>query len=307
MTTYGLTDRLEENRATRHEFIRAFTLGRFGASLAILAAFIFIVGYFNQHTILSIRTILSDFYANVSSELLSIVITVVVLDRLQQRRQNAQDLQRLKALMASDENMITKIAVAELRARGWLEDGSLQGANLERANLQGARLRYMNLQAAYLDGANLQEADLSHTNLQKAFMMSANLQATNLKRSNLQAMVLDHAQLQGADLVFANLQAAGLIEAKLQGARLLGAKLQGACLVNANLQGAKFGKANLTHTNMFGVVCDSDTILPNREHWTPDVKWSQFGAVELDWLEWDAYEQKHGFIDDEHNRIIQNP
>ncbi|MEL6526857.1 MAG: pentapeptide repeat-containing protein, partial [Chloroflexota bacterium] len=64
---------------------------------------------------------------------------------LYNRRQDEGDLRRLKALLSSNEAVVTKIAIAELAAKGWLKDGSLKDAYLSGANLEGA----------YLSGAKL--------------------------------------------------------------------------------------------------------------------------------------------------------
>ena len=129
-------DTADEN-FTWPRYLQSLKIEHFGIGLGVLALIIFIVGYFDQYTILSIRQIFEDFYANVSSELISIVITVLVLEGFYERRQNAQELTRLKALLGSNENVVTKIAIAELKAKGWLEDGSLQGANLWRSGSVG--------------------------------------------------------------------------------------------------------------------------------------------------------------------------
>jgi uncharacterized protein YjbI with pentapeptide repeats len=70
-------------------------------------------------------------------------------------------------------------------------------------------------------------------------------------------------------------------------------------LSGANLKGAYLWIANLQHANMFGVKCDATTTLPNGEKWTPDVDWSQFGAVELDMDQWETYRRKQGLLDTE--------
>lgn len=121
-----------------------------------------------------------------------------------------------------------------------------------------------------IDGT-LQGADLKEANLQHARLSKANLQYTKLSYANLQNASLWQANLQDAKLLYANLQGAKLWLANLQGASLIGAKLE---------------KADIGSTNMAGVKCNKDTILPNGEHWTPDVDWSEFYAVEFD----DPYE-----------------
>lgn len=276
MTAYGLDDRIQENRATWGRFwqrlIDGVSIERFGKTLGTIALVIFILGYLDQHhdlfaSIPILSNLFGDFYANVSSELLSIVITVLVLDRFYSQRQNEQELRRLKALLGSEENVVTKMAVAELSARQWLYDGSCRGTMLENANLQSARLNM----------ANFQGSDLTRANLHRANLGGAKLNAS---------------------LLLANLQGANLGAANLRGADLGGANLQGAFLNGANLKSADLDEANLQHANVFGVKCNTDTTLSNGKQWTPDVDWTEFGAVEMDdWQEWYAYQREHGLID----------
>ena len=262
----------------------------FGIVLMLLAGVVAVVGYLNQHTVVSISNILSDFYANVSSELISIVITVLVLDAMNARRQDRQELTRLKALLGSNESVVTKIAVAELSAKGWLKDGklseavlwnaNLSGANLQSANLEGARLFEANLDGADLFKANLDSADLRHVNLEGATLQSANLEGAilasanleriNLRLANLEEVELWCANLEGAILKFANLRGANLKFANLRGGILGDANLEGACLGGANLEGAILQSANLEGAFLEGVI------LPDGMMWANDVDMKRF-------------------------------
>lgn len=89
-------------------------------------------------------------------------------------------------------------AVEELRARGWLSDGSLKGMSLRYVHLEGADLyraclQEVDLQHAYLDGANLSLADLQGANLS-----DASLQAADLSRADLSRATFYKANLYGA-------------------------------------------------------------------------------------------------------------
>lgn len=143
------------------------------------------------------------YITNVFTELLSIIVTVFVLDRLNGKRIDRQELARLKALLGSTESVVTKIAIAELRAKGWLTDGALKHTDLWGANLQGASLSDANLQETSLRDANLQNARLWRANLQGAFLRGTDLSGTSLW----------HTNLQGADLTRANLQLVNFFEA----------------------------------------------------------------------------------------------
>ena len=97
--------------------------------------------------------------------------------------------------MRSAESKLVLEAVEELRARGWLDDGSLKGVVLCHAHLQRADLCKANLTDVDLHQAHLQDADLSMANLS-----GAKLTRTNLQGANLSAAILRGADLFKADL-----------------------------------------------------------------------------------------------------------
>ena len=101
---------------------------------------------------------LGYFLVNLGPELAGIVIGVVVIDALNDWRQDNQLKEQLILQMSSKHNDVTDMAIRTLRARGWLEDESLKGANLSKANLYGADLFGANLIGAKLSGADLIEA-----------------------------------------------------------------------------------------------------------------------------------------------------
>ena len=92
--------------------------------------------------------------------------------------------QQSKALlieqMSSRDEGALRQAIEELRKKGWLADGSLNGVCLCDVNLAGE----------HLWGANLQNVNLSR----------ANLQGTNLQGCKLEGAVLEGADLQDAQL-----------------------------------------------------------------------------------------------------------
>lgn len=118
-------------------------------------------GYIEVHGDFDLLTVLSDFYANISAELGSIAITVLIIDGLSRRRDKREKLlerkERLLREVRSQSNETALSAVSELREHGWLE-GLLKGANLSFAKLQGANLNFTDLQGVDLSFANLQGA-----------------------------------------------------------------------------------------------------------------------------------------------------
>lgn len=290
------------------------------------------VGYLQQYVYSDWLNILdnpiADFYANASAELISIAITVLIIERASGKQNEQEKKEQLIFQMGSDESITSKEAARLLRHKGWLQDGSLEGAWLNRANLKGAFLRNANLEGArlhnanlkgadlktaYLEGAglgsanlqsarlseaNLVEANLGRANLPGASLYQANLSGARLERANLELASLESANLQSAGLESANLEHANLSEANLQSAWLGRANLAGARLSEANLKGAKLYNANLKHANMYGVKCDKEITLPDGTKWTADTDWTKFGAVVIeDEDEWEAYRKEHGLLD----------
>ncbi|MEL6407170.1 MAG: pentapeptide repeat-containing protein [Chloroflexota bacterium] len=206
-----------------------------------------------------IRIFVEDLYANGGAELLSIAITVLVIESLNSRRSIRERKEELIFQMAGDEPLHTKEAARMLRHKGWLEDGSLQGAGLRSANLEGASLRNANLERANLESASLEGANLESASLEGANLESANLESANLESVNLEGAHLYKANLERAQLIEANLKSARLSEANLKSARLSEANLQGAILEGtnlqeANLQDAKLERVGLIYANLEGTM-----------------------------------------------------
>jgi hypothetical protein len=81
-----------------------------------------------------------------------------------------QEKERLSRQLGSRVNAVALQATEELRAHGWLEDGSLQGVVLDFANLQGAMLKMADLQKTWINHANLRGANLEGAYLQGAYL-----------------------------------------------------------------------------------------------------------------------------------------
>lgn len=165
----------------------------------------------------------------------------------------------IKELRMPDHERVLK-ALAQLREQGSLEDGSLQGVDLDRAQLQQADFSEGDLRGVALIGADLQGATFKKTNLQKSGLRGANLQGAMLHKANLQRASLvdtnledtrlDEANLTWAVLNQAVLRRANLHTADLTSAKLVDADLTGADLSWAILRKADFADANLTGTLM---------------------------------------------------------
>jgi uncharacterized protein YjbI with pentapeptide repeats len=172
---------------------------------------------------------------SVGPELAGIVIGVVTIDYLNERRQLEQLKAQLIRQMGTNVRDVAVAAVGELAHHGWAYDGSLSGAYLVGADLRTARL-----ERAVLSRANLERAALSDTVLRNVDLSDASLRDADLTI----------ADLAGADLIGTNLYEANLGGANLSGVDLTGADLRGANLVLANLRGARMFETWLAHANL---------------------------------------------------------
>jgi hypothetical protein len=102
--------------------------------------------------------------------------------------------QTLNKIRGPDNNQVLK-AVEELRARGWLEDGSLDGIRLCHVHLEGADLFKANLR-----GIDFHQARFSNADLSGADLTGAKLSRADLRVVNFSGTILDGADLLKADL-----------------------------------------------------------------------------------------------------------
>lgn len=196
---------------------------------------------------------LTDALIQVGPELAGIVIGVVTIDYLNERRQTEQLKAQLIRQMGMNIKEVAVPAARELAHYGWLFDDSLSGVSLEEANLSGAKLLGANLSGADLVLANLSDADLMLANLSGASLLGVNLSGTNLRGANLSGADFLEAKLSGAVLRGANLSGARLLQADLSGVNLMETNLSDANLMLANLSGAYLLLANLSGAYLGGV------------------------------------------------------
>lgn len=223
--------------------------------------------------------------ANVYTSVISTIVTVGFIDRLNRRREQQQALKNFQNQLVlnagSLANEIAKDAAHQLKKRGMLKgesgllkgadlfEANLAGANLYKANLAGVNLGFANLEGVYLNWANMEWGKFDWANLERAALSWTNLEGGNLEHANLKGAVLYEANLTASDLEGAELQEATLMKSNLQRANLYGAKLQAANLRDANLQGAL----------LKSVEFDENTRLPDGTQWTPDTDLTKFGAI----------------------------
>jgi hypothetical protein len=247
--------------------------------LLVIAVFVIYGGFNTTYKTDQDRTFgqfVADFYANGGAELLSIAITVLIIEGLNRRRSINERKRMLTLQMSSPYQGIAGEAARILAVEGWLRDGALRDAHLIGANLAETLLESADLAGALLGSANLAKAHLMEANLAGAYLMDANLAETYLYQANLAEAYFVNTNLTRADLVSANLAGAHLYQADLTGAYLEHANLAGASLENAILVGANLGNANLAGVNLEKVEFDESTNLPDRSKWTHDTDMARF-------------------------------
>lgn len=217
-------------------------------------------------------------YSNLGIELVSISLTVLVIDGLNQRRHDRERKEELILQMGSPDKAFAVEAVRIIEQKGWLSDGSLEKAYLRGTNLSDANLSSADLHGAVLVESNLECVILMEADLHGAGLVDANLAGAVLSNVNLQDARLGKANLEDADLFEANLQCARLWSANLRGANLGSANLRDASLVDANLENADLtaanlscadlSKANLKSACLDEIIVDNNTKLPDGTFWT---------------------------------------
>ena len=195
----------------------------------------------------------AGFLTNAGTELLSIAITVLILNVFYQRAEDERLKQQLIREMGSPDNSIALRAVQELIAYRWLFDGSLRGARLGGANLENA-----NLVSANLEEAELWRANLSHTRLRGANLSKAKLQTANLT----EARIIE-AKLENVDLSNATLEKAKLWDTSLQGSILQMTNFNYADLRGTNLLNTEISNCEFVETKYSGRTLWPDGFSPD--------------------------------------------
>ncbi|MCU0498128.1 MAG: pentapeptide repeat-containing protein [Anaerolineae bacterium] len=243
----------------------------------LIAIFAFVNAHGAFHPIRFIQYLISDYAANISSELIGIALTVLIIDRMNrdrdriERRQRELERQqeekkRLIRQMRSVDNGIAVQAAHELRAKGWHEDGSLKGTDLHEANLSG-----VDLSRAMLIGASLTKANLFGANLERCELNGAMLNKADLRESDLDRAVLEKAFLIEADLSDSSMERIDLTNALLSLSSLRRCMLR-----RAILRGTDLTEADLRDAFLEVAEFDTQTTLPDGSKWTPQTDLGRF-------------------------------
>lgn len=234
-------DRWTEIRTIQKEHISFYQfLG--GGILVLIGIFIGGILFGSERPIINTDNLLG-YATNLYTEGVSIIVTVVILNRLAARRAEKEKIEELVRQVRSGSNDFARFAINELREKGLLEGekGVLHSNNLSRADLRGIDLSEVNLDGANFVRANLENTNLLDSTLRRALMWDAILIRANVSRVDLSY----------ADLLEANLTEADLLEVVLANANLRRTKFVKACMWNANLSNAKLWRADLTAADLW--------------------------------------------------------
>jgi hypothetical protein len=126
---------------------------RVGIVLVIIAGLTVLFGAFDEYGGLLVGQVIQhvfrDFYANLSTELGSIALTVLIIDslarRYNQQTEGHREKARLIRQLGNRDRSLALHAVEELRLIHWLEDGTLEPLHITWGNLEGAVLNKADL------------------------------------------------------------------------------------------------------------------------------------------------------------------
>jgi uncharacterized protein YjbI with pentapeptide repeats len=189
--------------------------------------------------------LVSDFYPNVITDLLSIGFGIMVIDRLYQQRNDERDRRMLISQMASPFNILACDAARILKDRGW--HSKLDGISLWKANLEGAELNEFTLVDVNLTYANLKNANLCGAILNGAKFVLG-----------------DDGSLEGTLLDGTSLKQAQMVSEKNDRPIFKNARLVGTDLSGATLLGIFDGiMTESIHPHLQAAYCMRDSIMPN--------------------------------------------
>lgn len=204
------------------------------------------------------NSIIKEYYANLSCELISIAITILLIDYLYEKKEKEATKKRLLRELGSEDKGFTSRALKELKELGSLTDGSLIGLDLSKANLSGldfsnANLARVNFENALLNGTIFKNANLDRAILNGAEMREANLENcsfinTKMKKCNLYGALLNNSKLTNVDLMKSNLELCELIDVVI-----VDTKLEDANLKLANLTRIKITNCHLLRTDVHSI------------------------------------------------------
>ncbi len=124
-----------------------------------------IIGLLLPHLLYLVQVETDDFLQNLVPEAVGITFTVLILDRLNARRAERQQVEQLVRRAKSRNNSVACAAIEELRVMGKLQDGTLRKRDFRGANWRDANLYKADLSGCDLENVDLRGADLIYATL----------------------------------------------------------------------------------------------------------------------------------------------
>jgi len=163
-----------------------------------------VIGILTLPMLQAIGTDILGFINDLVPEAVGILFTVLIIDRLDARRELEQLQNRLMREATGQSNEMAKSAIDWMQYEDWLDgdESLLAGQQAWRAKMQGVNLYQANLEKtdfyrSSLEGANLYDVvarntNFAYTNLEGADFVCADLTGANLEGANLKDAVFFH-------------------------------------------------------------------------------------------------------------------
>ena len=241
--------------------------------LVVVGILVGIYGFFSQSDQIS-------FWINVIAAIFLGGLGYFFVSPIRKARERSEHFRKLLREMGSRSNEAAIRAVEELRALGYLTNGSISKgtdfsyANLRNAPLKNAKIKGVNLSFAHLEGADLWLTDFEGANFSYAFLENANLLHTNFERANLSNTHLERTGIWGV-----NFRKAHLYYAYFSHAVFVYTNFSQADLYGADLRGAEFYKDKFVkklNLVLQGENSFEGTELPDGSFWNENTDMTKF-------------------------------
>lgn len=207
-----------------------------------------------------------DLWPNIIPELLSIAITVFIIDTIYRRHSDDQAKKILITQLGSRNNAVATEALTELEARGWLSDGTLRGVFLLSANLDENSFTGADLRGTRFPFASLRKTAWMEADLREAWMDGADLEDATLSM---------HAT--GQHYAEADLRGASMSEVNMRGARVRDEQLvELKSLWRATMPDGKL------YDGRFNLPVDQDIFLKSSKDPDDPNGWASFYGVSVE-------------------------
>ena len=174
-----MDERLQENKNIRKEFPFLYPIlgGLILVGMGVLLGWI----------VFSEKEKQIDYVLSCTTNLISILITVFVINLLAERRERERYKKQLIQQMGSRSNDFALSAAEILRRNPEWKDGSFSRHVFEQSRLQKADLRFANFRNSHFIRCDLFGADFTGADLRGAFLYHSNLQGATFEATGIKA------------------------------------------------------------------------------------------------------------------------